>query len=103
MKRWLCVWTVLFLSGMLTACGNQDTSESAQGNVPQTASASTESKEDDAGKELSEDHEESTMKVIVGDTVFTATLADNSSAQALKELIAEEPLTISMSDYGNME
>ena len=43
------------------------------------------------------------MKVIVGDTVFTATLADNSSAQALKELIAEEPLTISMSDYGNME
>ena len=43
------------------------------------------------------------MNVIVGDTTFTATLADNSSAQALVELLQEGPLTIEMSDYGNME
>ena len=43
------------------------------------------------------------MKVTVGDTAFTATLADNSSAQALKELLAEGPLTINMRDYGSME
>lgn len=32
-----------------------------------------------------------------------ATLADNSSAQALKEMLSEAPLTISMRDYGSME
>ena len=47
--------------------------------------------------------EDNTMNVIVGDTTFTATLADNSSAQALVELLQEGPLTIEMSDYGNME
>lgn len=36
-------------------------------------------------------------------TVFTATLAENSSAEALKALLAEDDLTIEMSDYGNME
>ena len=36
-------------------------------------------------------------------TAFTATLADNSSAEALKALLAEGDLTIEMSDYGNME
>jgi len=34
---------------------------------------------------------------------LTATLADNSSAAALRELLAEGPLTINMSDYGNFE
>ena len=36
-------------------------------------------------------------------TIFTATLAENSSAEALKALLAEGDLTIEMSDYGNME
>ena len=36
-------------------------------------------------------------------TIFTATLAENSSAEALKALLAEDDLTIEMSDYGNME
>ena len=36
-------------------------------------------------------------------TAFTVTLADNSSAEALKNLLAEGGLTIEMSDYGNME
>lgn len=43
------------------------------------------------------------MNVIVGDTIFTATLENNSSVQALVELLQEGPLTIEMSDYGNME
>lgn len=49
------------------------------------------------------DMEENVMKITVGDTTFTATLADNSSAEALKEMLMEGPLTIDMSDYGNME
>lgn len=43
------------------------------------------------------------MKITAGDHTFTAVLADNSSAEALKELLAEGPLTIDMSDYASME
>lgn len=43
------------------------------------------------------------MRITVGDRVFTAVLADNSSADALKEILMAGPLTIDMSDYGNME
>lgn len=50
------------------------------------------------------DHmEDNTMKITAGDTTFTASLADNSSAEALKELLAQGPLTINMSDYADME
>jgi len=47
--------------------------------------------------------EENQMYIQVGDTVLTATLADNSSAAALRELLKHGPLTINMSDYGNFE
>lgn len=53
--------------------------------------------------ETNTDMEENVMKITVGDTTFTATLADNSSAEALKEMLMKGPLTIDMSDYGNME
>lgn len=43
------------------------------------------------------------MKITVGDTIFYATLYDNSSVTALKELLATGPITIDMSDYANME
>lgn len=50
-------------------------------------------------------HEASGTKLAIqiGDTILTATLADNSSAEALKKLLASHPLTISMSDYGDFE
>ena len=40
---------------------------------------------------------------IEGGRSFTATLADNSSARALKELLAKGDITIHMEDYANME
>lgn len=40
---------------------------------------------------------------IEGGKTFTATLADNSSAEALKELLAKGDVTIRMEDYANME
>lgn len=43
------------------------------------------------------------MKIQVGNTEFTAVLAENSSAEAFKELLADGPLTLEMSDYANME
>lgn len=38
-----------------------------------------------------------------GGRTFTATLENNSSAQALKELLAKGDMTIEMNDYGDME
>ena len=43
------------------------------------------------------------ISIWVGDTALTATLADNSSAAALKGMLREKPLTIRMHDYANME
>ena len=43
------------------------------------------------------------MKITIGDTVLTATLENNSSAEALKERLAQGPVTIQMEDYASME
>ncbi len=40
---------------------------------------------------------------IDGETSFTATLADNSSAKALLEALKEAPITYEAHDYGNFE
>lgn len=48
-------------------------------------------------------NEEGKLKITAGNAVFYAELDDNSSVQALKEMLSEGPLTISMSDYGDME
>jgi hypothetical protein len=39
----------------------------------------------------------------IGERRLTATLADNSSAEALARLLADGPVTVAMRDYGNME
>lgn len=43
------------------------------------------------------------MKLEIGGHVFTAVLEENSSVNALKELFANEPLTLTMADYAGME
>ncbi len=43
------------------------------------------------------------MKLQIGNTSLTATLSDNSSAQALTEMLNEGPVTIKMQDYAGME
>ena len=45
----------------------------------------------------------SMLNLTINGTILTATLADNSSAQALRELLANGPISIDMKDYGNME
>lgn len=44
-----------------------------------------------------------TLLLTVGSRTFTATLVENSSTEALKERLAQGPLTIGMNDYGDME
>lgn len=47
--------------------------------------------------------EEGKLKITAGNSVFYAELEENSSAQALREMLLEKPLTVRMSDYGDME
>ena len=44
-----------------------------------------------------------TIKMRIGDRTLTATLVENSSTAALKDMLREKPLTIHMHDYANME
>ncbi len=43
------------------------------------------------------------LNININGRTLIAELADNSSAQALKELLADGPVTINMNDYGGME
>lgn len=84
MKRRLVYAVVLILALSFAAVG-------CTGAPSGTSSSSTENVQEDS------------MKITIGDTVLTAELTDNSSVDALKELLAGGPLTINMSDYANME
>ena len=43
------------------------------------------------------------LTVVVGDRVFTVDLEDNPSAQAFKEKLSKDPVTLKMHDYGGFE
>ena len=43
------------------------------------------------------------MILTIGNTKLTATLADNSSGEALKRALKKKPIRVKMRDYGNME
>jgi len=64
---------------------------------------STEKVETDPHQDNSNVMEINHMNIQIGDTVLTATLVENSSVAALKEALAESPITINMGDYGSME
>lgn len=124
-----CVVCCIFL----TACETQSTTDSQQmgtESAPQSESteiseedeqqiqkeAELQKKEEQASEVLlSEDKEEAVpgfsqasqtsdmLKIEIGQETFTATLANNSSVDALKELLKDGPLTLKMSDYAGME
>lgn len=124
-----CVVCCIFL----TACETQSTTDLQQmetESAPQSESteiseedeqqiqkeAELPKKEEQAAEALlSEDKEEAVpgisqssqtgdmLKIEIGQETFTATLANNSSVDALKELLKDGPLTLKMSDYAGME
>lgn len=52
---------------------------------------------------LNDEKTDNKLKINVNGTELTATLEDNSSAQALTELLKQGNITVDMSDYGNFE
>ncbi len=125
MKKIICVALAFTLLFTIMACGSTgkeenygikpefSTNESAPSDAePEDAKESeTETGEIQTEIQPAESTQESTeqegtemkMKIQVGDITFMATLAENSSVDALRELMADGPLTLDMSDYANME
>ena len=130
MKKLICAILAFTMLFTITVCGNskeeqnvnkeskigtvlsdQPDAKSEEVNVPkteaETASNSEVQTEIQSAEPIKEHTEQEVtqmkMKVQVGDTVFIATMAENSSVDALKELIADSSLTLNMSDYAGME
>lgn len=121
------VMVMLVLAGMLilTACGTKlnDAASTAQMVNSQTEAVDGPAAENnliksvgaEAVDSLKEDEMPSTeaersekimsrkMKLIIGDTTLTATLTDNSSAQALVEKLKEGDITLTLHDYASFE
>ena len=77
-----------------TEAPTESTEQSSEASTEPT----TEATSPDTDKE-----ETQMLHIQAGESEFTATWADNSSVDALKELLAEGPLTLTMSDYAQME
>ncbi len=119
MKKTIYVALAFALSVTMTACGssgkeenpgiNTEAGENASDTEPEESEAETEEVQteiqpaESAEEGIEQEVTEMKMKIQVGDTDFTATLAENSSVDALRELMADGPLTLTMSDYANME
>lgn len=103
----LCI-VVICLAVSLVACSSQpdvpreSTSQpEAQSVAAETPDAQTSASE--TGEEKQMDAQTTQIIVSINGRELFASLADNPSAQALAELLARGPLTISMHDYGSME
>ena len=72
-------------------------------NPPPTTVPPTEEVETELNQDNSNTMEANSMNIQIGDTVLTATLIENSSVDALKEMLSDGPITINMRDYGSME
>ncbi len=125
MKKIICAAMAFALLLTITACGSSGKEvhfdrkpefgtnapalsdaapEDAKESGTETGAIQTEIQPTESPHESTE-QEVTEMKMIiqVGDTTFMATLAENSSVDALKELMADGSLTLNMSDYANME
>ena len=63
----------------------------------------TERGKSETSDDTSDSKENSDMKMMIGDTAVPVTWEQNESADALRQLVLETPLTIQMSMYGEFE
>ena len=98
--RWILLTLGLFLP--LTACGTGTpdvTAAPSQTTAMPAAAAQTETQSAAQSTASQGDR----LYLTVGETTFVAEFADNSSVEALKDLLRDAPLTLQLHDYGNFE
>lgn len=84
----------------LSACGN---GSSPTDSAPPPSQSVISEQESSQSQDNSSSQEEPMLKITVGDQELLATFADNSSAEAFRDLLVQGPVTISMDDYGGFE
>ena len=100
-KRRSVLMTVFLLFALLLiACGSR---QQAFAETAQTVVSPEEKPAQPEEVETGEEDEPVKMEVTVGETGFTATLADNEAVDALVEMMENGPVTIDMSDYSGFE
>ena len=105
MVRWRVTLLLLtVLEGLLlSGCGNglqegnagKNDGNTAVQNVPEAVSPDVQ-----AAQETEKDSE---MAIQIGDTTLRAVLEENSSADGLRELLKDGPVTIAVENYGGFE
>lgn len=120
MKKSICLLSLIITMIMVTGCSSSHTQsetsttnldnntvESENTNVIDENSDTTEAEDNqeqaDALQNNSDVDKQNKMNIKIGENSYTATLVDNSSTQALKEILSRGSLSIKMSDYGSME
>ena len=99
---------LLICSVLLSACGSGSAQPEAVMPQPTEAAPSPISTQEPAAVEDTEvlqvgAEEEVKMKLLIGETEVAVQWEDNDSVAALRELVADKPLTIALSMYGGFE
>lgn len=89
--------TLLFGCSQPAPAVSEESVPETQSQLEPTQAPLSEPAESQAQEEMTK------MNLQIGDTILTTTLADNSSARALAELLKKGPLTLSLEDYAGME
>lgn len=92
MKKLLLLSCLLLAANIFESCGNDEP-------------FSNNSFQEDFGNTDKENEDMKTDKLLltIGENSFTVTLEDNASTQAWVKKLMEGPISVHMSDYGNME
>ena len=90
---------------LLTACGDENMSNSEQEFQEEITQSSTDMEIIDTANPEEEDEpmQEKSLKMTIGDTSVEVEWEDNESVEALAKLAETEPLVIEMSMYGGFE
>ncbi len=116
--RFITVLFLLFL--LMTACSsiaapNQESADShtdlnssenskiEETDIEEAGTEEIDDAEADTGKAKSQKVEDVKMKLEIGEHTFWVILEENSSVEALKELLADGAMTLYMTDYAGME
>ncbi len=109
-KQWILLAGLLIVLLMFTCCGQNNKTPgdgSEQSSVLAVSSDPSENNEESSSSqsESAAEREDTALKinVQVGDHLFTATLEDNTAADAFFEMMKTAPVVIEMRDYSGFE
>ncbi len=107
MKKFISIIIALLLPLTAADCGSPDNSGEINGAKQDVeiigTEVNTESEPDNTEEREEDKVADNKIYIEVGESILTAELENNESADALKELLNNGPLTISASNYGGFE